>query len=249
MTVDVSIVIPVYNEEGILREAITELRASLVSLRERLGEPAMRFEVIVAENGSSDRTVELAEHLAREAAGDPAVTVRTFSLGEPNYGKALRRGILEARGRWVLCDEIDLCDTDFHQRALELLRHGDADFVVGSKAMKGASDQRPLFRRAATRVLNGMFRIALDFRGTDTHGLKAFDRAQVLPIVETCVIDRDLFASELVIRAGRAGLRMLEIPIRLAEKRPPAINLVKRVPRVLSGLARLTWVIRFGGEP
>ena len=232
---DVSIVIPVYNEEGILREAITGLREAIAT--------GLSYEIIIAENGSSDRTVEIAEHLAD---GD---TVRTFSLGEANYGKALRRGILEARGRWVICDEIDLCDTDFHRRALELLRHGDCDFVVGSKAMKGASDQRPLLRRAATRIINGMLRVALDFRGTDTHGLKAFHRETVLPIVEACVISRDLFTSELVIRAMRAGLRVVEIPIRLAEKRPPTINLVKRVPRVLSGLARLTWVIRFGGDP
>lgn len=253
MTPDVSIVIPVYNEEGILREAVTALRAGLAELRTRLAMPGLRFEIILAENGSTDRTVELARHLAHEGADGPEVApgveLRTFSLGEPNYGKALRRGILEARGRWVICDEIDLCDTDFHRRALELLRHHDAEFVVGSKAMKGASDHRPLFRRAATRVINGMLRVALDFRGTDTHGLKAFERATVLPIVDACVIDRDLFASELVIRAGRAGLRVVEIPIQLAEKRPPAINLVKRVPRVLSGLARLTWVIRFGGQP
>ena len=56
--------------------------------------------------------------------------------------------------------------------------------VVGSKAMKGASDERPLIRRAATRVLNGMLRVALGFRGTDTHGLKAFRRATLLPVVE-----------------------------------------------------------------
>ncbi|HEX4455500.1 MAG TPA: glycosyltransferase family 2 protein [Kofleriaceae bacterium] len=234
---DVSIVIPVYNEEGILREAIGELIAELAS-RE------LTYEIIIAENGSRDRTVELAEHLVAEHPG----IVRAFSLGEPNYGKALRRGILEARGTWVICEEIDLCDVDFHDRALDHLRHGDADMVVGSKAMKGASDQRPLFRRAATRVLNGLLRVAVDFRGTDTHGLKAFYREKLRPVVEACVIDRDLFASELVIRAGNA-VRVIEIPIRLAEKRPPAINLVKRVPNVLRGMAKLTYVIRFGGKP
>jgi hypothetical protein len=149
----------------------------------------------------------------------------------------------------VICEEIDLCDLDFHRRALEHLRHGDCDMVVGSKAMKGASDERPLFRRAATRVINGMLRVALDFRGTDTHGLKAFRRETLLPVVNACVIDRDLFASELVIRAGREGLHVLEIPIRLHEKRPPAINLVKRVPNVLRGIAKMTYVIRFGGKP
>jgi glycosyltransferase involved in cell wall biosynthesis len=241
---DVSIVIPVYNEEGILREAVTELLDGLDALRAALRVPELTFEVLIAENGSSDRTTELAAHLAAERP-----EVRTFSLGEPNYGKALRRGILEARGTWVICEEIDLCDLDFHRRALEHLRHGDADFVVGSKAMKGASDDRPMLRRTATRVLNGMLRLTLGFRGTDTHGLKAFHRATLLPIVEQCVIDRDLFASEFVIRAGRAGVRVLEIPVRLHEKRPPAINLVKRVPNVLRGMAKLTYVIRFGGKP
>ena len=244
MAPDVSIVIPVYNEEGILREAVTELLQGLDSVRVALDAPDMTFEIIIAENGSRDATVQLAVNLAAEMP-----EVRMFSLGEPNYGKALRRGILEARGMWVICEEIDLCDLDFHRRALEHLRHGDADMVVGSKAMKGASDHRPLMRRAATRVLNGMLRVALDFRGTDTHGLKAFRRETLIPIVEECVIDRDLFASEFVIRAGRAELRVLEIPIRLDEKRPPAINLVKRVPRVLQGMAKLTYVIRFGGKP
>jgi len=241
---DVSIVIPVYNEEGILREAVTELLEGFELLRRELVAPELTFEIIIAENGSRDRTAELADHLAAEYP-----QVRAFSLGEPNYGKALRRGILEARGTYVICEEIDLCDLDFHRRALEHLRHGDCDMVVGSKAMKGASDERPLLRRTATRVINGMLRVALDFRGTDTHGLKAFVRTTLVPIVESCVIDRDLFASELVIRAGRAELHVLEIPIKLHEKRPPAINLVRRVPNVLRGLAKLTYVIRFGGKP
>lgn len=241
---DVSIVIPVYNEEGILREAVTELLDGLDIVRNALDAPDLTFEVLLVENGSKDGTAALAAHLATERA-----EVRTFSTGEPNYGKALRRGILEATGTWVICEEIDLCDLDFHRRALEHLRHGDCAMVVGSKAMKGASDERPLFRRAATRVINTMLRVALDFRGTDTHGLKAFHRQTLLPVVEACVIDRDLFASELVIRAGHADLHVLEIPIRLHEKRPPAINLVKRVPNVLRGIAKMTYVIRFGGKP
>ena len=241
---DVSIVIPVYNEEGILCEAVTELLDGLEVVRQALHAPALTFEVILAENGSRDRTAAQAARLA-----DERPEVRAFSLGEPNYGKALRRGILEARGQIVICEEIDLCDLDFHRRALEHLRHHDCDMVIGSKAMKGASDERPLFRRAATKVMSGMLRVALGFHGTDTHGLKAFDRRTLLPIVEACVIDRDLFASELVIRADRANLHVIEIPVRLHEKRPPAINLMKRVPNVLRGMAKLTYVIRFGGKP
>lgn len=241
---DVSIVIPVYNEEGILREAVTELRRGLAVVREDLGAPDLQFEIILAENGSRDRTVDLARGLA-----DEMPDVRTFSLGEPNYGKALRQGILMARGELVICDEIDLCDTDFYRRSLALLRARGCDMVVGSKAMRGAKDKRPAMRRVATRVINGMLRLSLDFHGTDTHGLKAFRRAVLEPIVHQCVIDRDLFTSELVIRAGRADVSIIEIPLRVEEKRPPSINLVKRVPGVMRGLAKLTWVIRFGGEP
>jgi glycosyltransferase involved in cell wall biosynthesis len=231
----VSVVIPVYNEEGMLREAITELHAELSEL-------GVGHEIIIAENGSVDNTLAIGGKLAEELA-----EVSVFSSPEPNYGAALREGILRARGEFVMCDEIDLCDVDFHQRALEHLEHGDADMVVGSKAMKGAHDERPVLRRVATRVINGMLRVAVDFRGTDTHGLKAFRRELLLPVVERCVVDKDLFASEFVIRAGREGLRVIEIPIRVAEKRRPAINLVRRVPRVLRDLAKLTYAIRIRG--
>lgn len=230
-----SIVIPVFNEEGLLREAVTELCGELQ-------ERGWSFELILAENGSSDHTVAVGEHLANERE-----EVSILSVPEPNYGLALREGILRARGAYVICDEIDLCDVDFYERALDHLEHGDAEMVIGSKAMKGAADARPLVRRAATRVINGMLRVAVDFRGTDTHGLKAFERERLTPIVHECVIDRDLFASEFVVRAGRAGVRVVEIPVRIAEKRRPAVNLVKRVPNVLANLARLTYVIRVKG--
>ena len=90
-------------------------------------------------------------------------------------------------------------------------------------------------------------RLLLDFRGSDTHGLKAFRRDRVAPIAEACVTDKDVYASELVIRAYRAGIAIDEIPLRVVEKRPPSINLFKRVPNVLKNLGRLTWAIHRNG--
>jgi glycosyltransferase involved in cell wall biosynthesis len=232
----VSIVIPVYNEEGILASSIAELREKLAAL-------PFSYEILVSENGSRDRTVALAEEIAATAP-----EVKVHSLGEPNYGKALRQGILRARGKFVICDEIDLCDVDFYRRALALLESGDAEMVVGSKVMSGANDDRPMFRHVATLVLNGMLRVAVGFRGTDTHGLKAFRRDALTGTAERCVVDKDLFASEFVVRAGREGKKVVEIPLRIAEKRKPSINLMKRVPNVLKNMARLAWVIRFGGK-
>ncbi len=232
---EISIVIPVYNEEGILHSAV-------VDLRERLAPFGWNYEIILAENGSRDRTVAIAHEL-----GQKYPEVRCISVGEPNYGKALRLGIVAARGELVLADEIDLCDTDFHRRALEILRRDAADLVVGSKLIGGAEDERPLFRHAASLLYTGMLRALLGFRGTDTHGLKGFRRSLLLPVAEACLVEKDVFASEFVIRAYRAALRVVEIPTRVLEKRPPTINLMKRVPNVLKSIVKLTWAIRIHG--
>ena len=78
----ISIVIPIYNEEAILHAAI-------VDLRERLAPLGWRYEVVLAENGSRDGTVRVAAELSVKYP-----EVRSFSMGEPNYGGALRRGIV-----------------------------------------------------------------------------------------------------------------------------------------------------------
>lgn len=228
----ISIVIPVYNEQAILHAAV-------IDLRERLTPLGVTYEIILAENGSRDDTLVIAAELH-----DKYPEVRFFSHGEPNYGGALRHGIEVARGEIVICDEIDLCDTDFHRRAIELLGTGKFDMVIGSKLTSGAQDERPLTRHVASQLYNGLLRVTLGFRGTDTHGLKAFRREALLPIARACVVEKDVFASELVIRAYRAGLRVREIPVRVLEKRPPSINLVKRVPNVIKNLVKLTWAIR-----
>ena len=235
MKPEISIVIPVYNEEGILHSAV-------VDLRERLAPFGWNYEIVLAENGSRDRTLAIASEL-----GAKYREVRCISAGEPNYGKALRMGILAAQGELILADEIDLCDTDFHRRAIELLRAQEADLVIGSKLIGGAEDERPLFRHAASLFYTGILRLVLGFRGTDTHGLKGFRRDLLVPVVEACVVDKDVFASEMVIRAYRQDLRVVEIPTRVMEKRPPSINLMKRVPNVLKSLVKLTWAVRIKG--
>ena len=229
-----SVIIPIHNEEEILCHAVEELLDGVSRWR-----PELSFEVILAENGSRDNTLTLARSL-----GQRHPQVRALELAEPNYGAALRKGILKARGKWVICDEIDLCDLDFYERALTVLESGDVDLVVGSKAMPGARDARPLTRRLATKVINGMLRVLLGFTGTDTHGLKAFKRQALLDVARRCVVDKDLFASEFVIRAERSNLRVREIPIEVEEKRPPSVDLFRRVPNVLKNMATLFYALR-----
>ncbi len=232
----VSIVIPVYNEENILRPAITDLI-------EHLSDFLYPYEILICENGSDDETLRVAGELEKTFP-----MVRHLSIPEPNYGLALRRGILEAKGDFVICDEIDLCDVDFYHRAMKILAAGEADLVIGSKALPDSRDRRPLIRRKATKVLSALLRVTLGFKGTDTHGLKAMRRKKLVPIVNDCLVDKDLFASEFVIRAEHAGIRIREIPVVVLEKRKPSIRLTRRVPNVIRQLSILFWAIRIKGR-
>lgn len=224
---EVSVVIPVYDEARILGESLEQLVGSLRA-------EGWSFEVIVAENGSRDGTAEVAR-----AAMPSMPELRVFSYPRPNYGGALREGIYRASGTYVVCEEIDLCDVDFQRRALDLLRRDEADLVIGSKTLIDSLDARPWSRRVATRCYNRVLRTTFGFTGTDTHGLKAFRRAALLPVVAACTVEHDVFASELVIRAQRAHLRVLDVPVHIQEKRAPSVDLLRRVPRVARNLARL----------
>ena len=234
--IELSIVIPVYNEESILERALRGLVAEVRTLNRS-------FELLLMANGCVDMTVSIAHELIEEFE-----EIQLIECPEPNYGAALRLGIESARGNIVLCDEIDLCDVDFYRRALRHLDADACDLVVGSKALPQSRDRRPFTRRLATRVINGMLWATLDFQGTDTHGLKAFHRLRLLDVVSHCVVEKDLFASEFVIRAGREGKRIKEIPIELEEQRSPPIQLFGRVPRVLKDLGKLVYHVRIKGD-
>ncbi len=231
----VSIVIPIYNEEGIVSASVADLTEKLKN------EPKFdrTYEIILSENGSTDNTIPIVEKIMKSNPN-----IRLLRVGEPNYGLAMRKGILMARADLVICDEIDLCDVDFYIRALHEIETNGFDLVVGSKALDSSRDKRPLYRKAATFTLNSLLRVFLGFNGTDTHGLKALKKSRLLEVVDRCVVEKDLFASEFVIRTTRMGFRSKEIPVTIAEKRPPSINLLNRVPGVLKNLGELFWVIR-----
>jgi glycosyltransferase involved in cell wall biosynthesis len=232
MALELSVVIPVHNEEAIVFD-------SAVGLLERLPWITDSFELILAENGSTDNTLAVVRDLKQRHA-----EVGYLHVEEPNYGRALKEGILGARGKYIVCDEIDLCDIDFYRSSMGLLREGKAEMVVGSKLAPGAQDLRPWVRNLASRVFSGLLKIGAGFKGTDTHGLKAFVREPLLDVVNACRVEGNLFASELVIRAERAGRRIVELPLTVREKRRPTINLLRRVPRAIYNLGRLAWIIR-----
>jgi len=229
MTPTLSIVVPVYNEADYLPEALPNLIAAV----ERVGSD---YEILVVENGSTDDTAEVARLVAGEAP------VEVLSLPDPDYGAAMRRGFLDARGEWVVNFDIDYFSTHFLRTVLS--QSADVDLVIGSKRDPNSEDRRPLLRRLATRVFNLLLRVILGSEVSDTHGMKGFRRRVVTELAPRVESTQDLFDTELVIRAERAGYRIVEVPVTVEELRATKSSLVKRVPRTLMGLIRIRRALR-----
>jgi glycosyltransferase involved in cell wall biosynthesis len=222
-----SIVVPAHNEEAYLRPAVTRI---LDGLRSR-GES---FEVVICENGSADRTAAIAAEISSTVA-----EVEWLQLPVADYGQALRAGFLAARGELVVNFDVDLVDLTFLDRAVVLARADDIAIVIGSKRSPGAQDGRAIGRRTVTGVFSLLLRYGFGLRATDTHGLKLLRRGPLGPIVAACRSGADIFDTELVLRAERAGLRVEEIPVRIVDQRPPRTSIATRIPRTLVGLVRL----------
>ena len=230
-SVPFSVVVPVYNEARIVTGSIARI---LEALEQMAGE----FELLVCENGSTDDTAALVHRLQRD---DPRI--RLERLPEPDYGGAMRHGIGACRYDRIVIFNIDFWSIDFTRDAVARLDTND--IVVGSKVMQGSEDRRPLLRRYLTRSFNSMLRAIFGFKGTDTHGMKALRRTTVDPVLRACITSRSIFDTELVLRAERAGLRIVEIPVAVREIRQPSYwSVARRLPEVTWNLYKLTRALR-----
>lgn len=234
----VSVVLPAYNEEELLAGTIDELGTDL----RRLGR---RFELIVVENGSKDRTRAIADELA------PSVPeLRALSLPTADYGRALRAGFLAATGDVVVNFDVEYYSVDFLVAAVDrICAPGGPAVVIGSKRAEGADDTRALHRRVVTAAFAGLLRHGFGLRASDTHGMKALDRRRLLPLVEACRLGTDLFDSELILRAERAGVPVEELPVQVVERRPSRTSIATRAARSTVGLVRLHQALRAAPDP
>ncbi len=217
-----SIVIPVHNEADYLPGAIAELFTELATV------PAL-IEVLIAENGSTDESAAVAQALIPHHPG-----LSVMSLPTADYGAAMRDGFEATDGDWAVNFDIDYFSGDFLSVVLDL--GDDADIVLASKRAPGADDRRSRFRRFATWAFNKLLRYGLGSGVSDTHGMKAIQRQVIADIAPRCSSTQDLFDTELVVRAERAGYRIVEVPATVEEKRETKSSLVTRVPRTLRGV-------------
>jgi glycosyltransferase involved in cell wall biosynthesis len=212
--VEISFVLPCLNE------ALT-IEACIKECRQAIRDAGVQGEVVVADNGSTDGSQTIA---ARAGA-------RVVHVSQPGYGSALMGGIRAARGKYVIMGDGDL-SYDFTQMPgfLEKLRQGE-ELVMGCRLPRGGGCIQPgampfLHRWLGNPVLSGIGRLLFGVGITDFHcGIRAFDRQRLLDLdLRTPGME---FASEMVVKARLAGLRISEVPVTLrpdGRNRPPHLK-------------------------
>jgi glycosyltransferase involved in cell wall biosynthesis len=221
----VTVVIPVHNESGYLPQALPQLFAEMESVNAEV-------RVVIVENGSTDNTADL----VREAI-ETYDSLSLLELPSPDYGAAMREGFTQASTNWVANFDIDYFSGTFLNDALDLA--DSADVVLASKRVEGADDQRGSMRIFATWTFNQILRLVLWSGVSDTHGMKLVRKTVVDAVAPDVISTTDLFDTELVVRAERAGFRIAELPASVVELRDTKSSLVKRVPRTLKGVWRI----------
>jgi glycosyltransferase involved in cell wall biosynthesis len=195
--VDISVVMPCLNEEG-------SVGICVAKAFEGIRKTGLVGEVVVSDNGSTDRSVAVAE-----AAG-----ARVVHQPERGYGNAYLKGFAEARGRYIVMgDSDDTYDFRALDDLVEPLTRG-YDYVLGSRfggqIQKGAMtfSHRYIGNPVLTAILNRFFGL----KSSDAHsGMRAFTREAYERMALRC--EGMEFASEIVIKAGRARLKVAEVPI------------------------------------
>lgn len=230
--VPVSIVIPVHNEHDILRASVEDILRRMDTLL-----PGVQHVIYLCENGSKDGTLPEALELQKEHP-DRVVVLQSERA---DYGLAMRLGFINVTGETLFLFDIDYYDLDFLVKARRMLQ--TCDIVIGSKTHNKSEDSRPWLRRVVTWGFVRLLKLLFGLQAGDTHGIKGFRRGPTQDLVPRVRLTQDLFDTELIVRAERAGLVIRELPVHVTEKRPSHSNVMRRVPRVLRGLLWLRWVL------
>jgi hypothetical protein len=120
---------------------------------------------------------------------------------------------------------------------------GPPGIVVGSKLIEGADDRRSPARHLVSLGFTTILRVLFDRRMDDTHGMKVLRRDVVQRFAPQTVRTRDLFDTELIIRARREGVIVKALPVTVEEKRKPRSSIIRRIPRTMKGLLNLRVVL------
>lgn len=231
----ISLVIPIYNEADHIEDAIEQI----LTVLERMNK---EYEIILAEDGSTDGSSEIADRLA---AVNPRIR-HSYSQTRLGRGKALRVAFMEAKGDIVLFMDADLSTNLRHvSELIEKIDEG-YDIAVGSKMIHGAKVDRPLIRAVVSKTYNWFVRRLFDVTLTDMQiGFKAFRRSRLMPLLDEVEANHWFWDTEVMLRAARKGYRIAEIPVEWTQGPDSKFNLIQDITSVAISLLRLRLTFLF----
>jgi len=231
---DLSVVVPAFNEEQRLPKSLQSIRAYLKSR-------SLRAEVLIVDDGSTDATAKVAE-VSR--TGFPELRLLS---NRRNQGKgfSVRRGMLEACGEIALFTDADLSTPiEEADKLLAVLRDGAYDGAIGSRAVDRSLIEvhQPAVREQAGIIFNRIVRgmTGLPFQDTQC-GFKAFRREKARIIFEQQRREGFGFDPEILFLAQQQGLRIAEVPVRWAHNPATKVNLFGDSLRMFLDVLAIRW--------
>jgi glycosyltransferase involved in cell wall biosynthesis len=226
-----SVIIPAYNEER-------RLPATLEKIQSYLSRQSFAYEILVVDNGSTDRTADL----AREYGGRfPAIRLVQTSLR--GKGVAVRTGMLRAAGRYRF-----FCDADLSMPVEEFERFyppqlADADVAIASREAKGARRfDEPPYRHFTGRIFSLAVKLLILRGFEDTQcGFKCFRDETAVDLFSIQRFDGWAFDVEVLYLASRRGYRIREVPISWRYQSDSRIRLLGDSLGMFADLLRIRW--------
>jgi dolichyl-phosphate beta-glucosyltransferase len=240
-TATLSIVIPAYNEEVRLPSLLEKLGAEA---EQAAAEAGLRLqEVLVVDDGSTDRTRQLLE--AAEAENERLHPVLAYDRNR-GKGAAFAAGALRAEGDYVLLADVDLSTPLGELAKLTAALEAGADVAIGSRAVTGAVVERgPVHRKVTGNAFNGAVRLLTGLRVRDTqNGFKLFPTEAVKRYAAQQTCSGFAFDVELLMRAEREGLRIAEVPILYMHDLRSSVRVASASSQMLREIAGLAYRLR-----
>lgn len=229
----ISLVLPVFNEERRVVESLQHIYKYLKSLKQT-------FEIIVVDDGSQDKTATL---LYRFTPGKREIKI--LHLGR-NSGKgaAVKQGMLASSGKYLFFSDIDLSvPISSLPQFLKMLQKG-TDVAIASRRIPGSlvKIRQHSFRQALGHGFTKLSSLILDLDVSDvTCGFKGFSRKSARLLFSRSRIKRWAFDAEILYLARKLKLGIAEIPISWSNKQGTKVNIIKDLPLSLIELASIPW--------